>query len=97
VPQVRMRELPECPKCRSEVFESVTDGETANFLCLACLDCWHVELGWIHRVDPRHCPGCEHLDLCLAVHPDHATVPTTLTPRQDACVVPSGPALGPLD
>jgi transposase-like protein len=56
-----------CPTCGSEELEAVTDGEATNFLCPVCRDCWHVELGWVHRVDPKTCPGCQHLDLCLAV------------------------------
>ena len=54
-----------CPRCEGEVHESVSDGETTNFRCLACGACWHVELGYISRVAPGTCPGCEHRQQCL--------------------------------
>jgi hypothetical protein len=57
----------ECPTCGSEQFEAVTDGEATNFLCPVGQDWWHLELGWVHRVDPGTCPGCQHHQMCLAV------------------------------
>jgi hypothetical protein len=57
----------ECPTCKTDGLEAVGDGETTNHLCPLCRDCWHVELGWVHRVDPWTCPGCEHYDPWLAI------------------------------
>jgi len=56
----------QCPMCGTEDLEAVSDGETTNFLCWTCRTCWHVELGWVQRVDPRTCGGCPHRDECLA-------------------------------
>ena len=54
-----------CPACGTEDLETVSDGENTNFLCRTCWACWHVELGWVQRVDPRSCP-CGHREECLA-------------------------------
>jgi NMD protein affecting ribosome stability and mRNA decay len=56
-----------CPACGSPDVEWVSDGEVANFVCLACWRCWHPELGWVRRVDPSACPGCHYRDRCLAL------------------------------
>jgi hypothetical protein len=40
------------------------DGELTNFLCPNCGACWHVEQGWMYRVNPATCPGCSHRDIC---------------------------------
>lgn len=55
-----------CPHCGGSDFEAVTDGEDVNFLCLGCGLCWHVELGYVSRVDPDTCPGCRRRTDCLA-------------------------------
>lgn len=55
-----------CPTCGSDELEAVWDGEWTNFLCHECWSCWHVQLGWIHRVDIATCPGCMHRPECLA-------------------------------
>jgi len=55
-----------CPRCGSESLQAVNDGELVNFLCIGCRACWHVSLGYIERVDPTTCPGCEARDLCPA-------------------------------
>jgi hypothetical protein len=57
--------LERCPGCGAPAPEAVSDGELTNFLCPACAACWHVELGFVHRVDAAQCPGCEHLPTCL--------------------------------
>ena len=46
--------------------EAVSDGEMTNFRCVGCGMCWHIELGWVNRVDPATCPGCEHRAECMA-------------------------------
>ncbi len=56
-----------CPGCGSEELEAVSDGELTNFFCAACHRCWHVELGWFHRMDPSTCLGCPHAVDCGAV------------------------------
>lgn len=55
-----------CPTCEHNVMEAVSDGEMTNFRCLSCGACWHIELGWVSRVDPSTCPGCEHRTECMA-------------------------------
>ncbi len=55
-----------CPKCFSTAIDPVVDGDEVNFLCRVCGRCWHIELGYVHRVDPRTCGGCPHRPECLA-------------------------------
>lgn len=55
-----------CPRCGSAESEAVSDGEMMNFLCRSCWSCWHVELGFVHHVDPTTCPGCQHRGECLS-------------------------------
>lgn len=40
-----------CPGCRAVGLQAITAGDQANFLCSACDSRWHVDLGWVHRVD----------------------------------------------
>ena len=54
-----------CPGCGGLDLETVSDGDATNFLCLTCSSCWHVELGWMQRVDPRGCISCPHSAECL--------------------------------
>lgn len=54
-----------CPGCGNGRLEAVVDGEgTTNFLCPGCGKCWHAELEWSRRVDPRTCPGCRARVVC---------------------------------
>lgn len=54
-----------CPECGSDDLVAVMpDGEIA-FFCEECHRCWHVELGYVQRVDPTTCPGCAHRRECL--------------------------------
>ena len=62
----RIGALPQCPSCRSMRLRAVSDGEDTNFLCLECGTCWHLELGWVHRVEPADCPGCPSRSVCTA-------------------------------
>lgn len=55
-----------CPACSADDLEAVSDAEDTNFRCPSCGACWHVELGWVRRVDPRHCPNCPHREECMA-------------------------------
>jgi len=59
-----VRDLVRCQTCGSDEMAAVTDGEMTNFRCVACGDCWHTELGWVHRVDPVTCPGCWQVAEC---------------------------------
>jgi NMD protein affecting ribosome stability and mRNA decay len=54
-----------CPQCGGRLLEPVSDGESINFFCRSCLACWHVELGYVRRVEVSSCPGCEHFGACL--------------------------------
>jgi hypothetical protein len=67
--------LASCPECGGRQLRCVTDGELTNFFCAACACCWHLELGWVHRVDPATCPGCRFQPLCLASRVPHRTRP----------------------
>jgi hypothetical protein len=57
-----------CQDCGLNVMEAVSDGEMTNFRCVSCGACWHVELGWVSRVEPATCPGCEHHAECVAAN-----------------------------
>lgn len=55
-----------CPECGAAGLRAVTDGERTNFLCPSCGCCWHLELGYVSRVDPATCPGCPWRYKCTA-------------------------------
>jgi len=57
--------LTHCPTCGGELI-AVTDGAMANFLCESCLCCWHVDLGYVSRVDPVTCLACPRRPECLS-------------------------------
>lgn len=56
--------LDACPACGAIEFHPVYDGELINFFCPLCASCWHVELGFIHRIPPETCPGCQYELIC---------------------------------
>jgi transposase-like protein len=62
--------LPYCPSCGSVQLEPVVEADTqdVHFLCRDCKRCWHVELGFVHRMAPRACHGCPHLSDCKPVY-----------------------------
>jgi uncharacterized protein (DUF2267 family) len=62
----------------------VTDGELTNFFCVACQCCWHLELGWVHRIDPTTCPGCAYQSLCRTSRAPHHTRPGQTPPASTA-------------
>ena len=64
------RQLARCPVCGSEQLEAVVENTTqeVHFLCHACSRCWHVELGYVHRIVPLTCLGCPERDRCEAVY-----------------------------
>lgn len=45
-----------CPGCRAAGLRVIGAGDQAYFSCLACDSCWHVDLGWVHRVEPAGSP-----------------------------------------
>jgi hypothetical protein len=61
-----MGPLARCPGCGSAQLRAVDDGDDTNFVCLSCLACWHVELGFVRLVAPATCPGCLLHDACVA-------------------------------
>jgi hypothetical protein len=63
---VMVRGVLECPTCGAEELEAVAESDGTNFLCRSCWDCWHIELGRVHRVNPETCLGCPHRDECLS-------------------------------
>jgi hypothetical protein len=64
------RQLDVCPACGSDRLDPVVENESQNvhFFCGACGRCWHVELGYVHRVIPPTCPGCPERERCEAVY-----------------------------
>ncbi len=67
--------LSRCPTCGSPNLESVveTGRGTVHHLCRDCSRCWHVELGFVHRMTPDTCLGCPERGRCSAVYAsDHA-------------------------
>jgi uncharacterized Zn finger protein len=40
-----------CNDCGAEGLVVVADGDLVDFRCPACGACWHMELGWVRRVD----------------------------------------------
>lgn len=54
-----------CPGCGAVELGRVFDGALMNFLCPRCMSCWHVELGFIYRINPQTCPGCQYQLVCL--------------------------------
>jgi formate dehydrogenase maturation protein FdhE len=70
------RPLATCPACGSGQLEPVVDFDEAGvrFLCSACARCWHVELGYVQRVQPEACRGCPQPERCMQVYTlDHAS------------------------
>jgi hypothetical protein len=57
----------QCPEC-GQVLRAAFDGEDTNLLCPTCRICWHDELGWITRVNPKTCPGCSLQGVCTGAH-----------------------------
>ena len=53
-----------CPGCEAPSLRLVNAAGTVNFACAACGRCWHVELGWVHEVDPEQCTGCRVRGFC---------------------------------
>jgi hypothetical protein len=49
-----------CPGCRSQGLQAISAGDQVNFFCPVCYCRWHVDLGWVHRVDHAACPSCPH-------------------------------------
>ena len=42
--------------------------EGVRFLCGNCDRCWHVELGYVQRVQPATCHGCPQREQCMQVY-----------------------------
>ncbi len=74
-PAVITRPLVHCPACSSTDLEPVVEFGTdeVHFRCTACGRCWHVELGYVHRMHPPSCRGCPAREQCAAIYAaDHA-------------------------
>lgn len=56
-----------CPACHEEGLQPIRAGGEVNFACTTCGCCWHLELGWVRRVDPGSCPACRDRGVCLGV------------------------------
>lgn len=59
-----------CPACGSDHLEPVVENGTSDvhFFCHDCNRCWHVELGYVHRVSPDVCHGCKYASTCRRVY-----------------------------
>jgi hypothetical protein len=55
-----------CPGCRGRGLRVMAVLDQANFFCPACRSCWHVDLGWVHRVTPAACASCARRSQCQA-------------------------------
>jgi len=64
------RPLDRCVACGSEHLDAVVENDTddVHFLCRDCRRCWHVELGYVHRMAPHACHGCRYRDVCEPVY-----------------------------
>jgi transposase-like protein len=64
------RPLTRCPECGSDDLVPVVENQSqdVHFFCRACGRCWHVELGFVHRVVPPACLGCPEQERCEAVY-----------------------------
>ena len=64
------RPLAHCPACGSNRLDPVVENErqTVHLLCRDCSRCWHVELGYVHRVTPAACLGCPERARCVAAY-----------------------------
>lgn len=64
------RPLVHCPVCGSNRLDPVVenDRETVHLLCRDCSRCWHVELGFVHRVAPTACLGCPERARCVVAY-----------------------------
>ena len=68
-----------CPACAGAL-EAVSDDDETNLLCIECGRCWHLELGYVSRVNPMTCDGCPHRPVCLSRwHADPAWRPQDRT------------------
>lgn len=65
-PRPIARPLASCPACGSDRLDPVVElrTEEVHFFCLDCSRCWHVELGYVHRVAPEACLGCKNRERC---------------------------------
>ena len=64
------RPLTHCPVCGSNRLDPVVENErqTVHLLCRDCSRCWHVELGFVHRMTPATCLGCPERARCEAAY-----------------------------
>jgi len=86
-----------CPGCGNGYLYTVHDGKRTNLLCRVCSRCWSVGEGWVRRVDPVTCPGCEWRSTCLSRHdrpaPADADAAIDFTMAESGV---SGQSLGPV-
>ena len=61
---------PGCLNCGPVELHPVFDGELTNYFCPLCGSCWHFELGFVVRVHPEACPGCQLELVCQERQPD---------------------------
>jgi len=47
-----------CPGCGATGLEAIPASDQTHFFCPGCDCCWHIDLGWAHRVGPDSCSGC---------------------------------------
>lgn len=59
-----------CPECGNGRLRAVQEGALTNLSCPSCGSCWHAERGFVRRVDPATCAGCEDHAECDARQAD---------------------------
>jgi nitroimidazol reductase NimA-like FMN-containing flavoprotein (pyridoxamine 5'-phosphate oxidase superfamily) len=55
-----------CPRCGSDELSPHSAGTIRNFVCNRCAACWHVDRGYLRRVQPEACRGCQFKPMCTA-------------------------------
>ena len=76
------RPLEHCPGCGSDQLDPIValEIEDVHFLCAVCSRCWHVELGYVHRVAPTSCIACPTPARCAQVYEADRTPSSPATP-----------------
>jgi hypothetical protein len=67
-----------CPDCQSHDLCAVHDGRGTHFFCNSCAACWTMSLGWVRRVNPLTCAGCNRRTDYLAKQAAEADAPAQL-------------------
>jgi hypothetical protein len=50
---LRSQSVPRCPDCGDTRTLTIQDVDVVVFCCEGCAACWRIELGYVHRLQPR--------------------------------------------